>query len=163
QAGQWSMLVNVSANGNSLQKTGGCGGCGDAAAVSQQQVSAGGGYVEFSATETGTLRYIGLGPNTTNANDIRFAIRFQGTTAEVREAGTYKSEISFGSGDVFRIAVEGGSVTYSKNGSVFYTSTGTGIAMNVDVTLFDLNAAINNVMIATGSASAAATAPASQS
>ena len=44
-------------------------------------------------------------------------------------------------------------MTYSKNGSVFYTSTGTGIAMNVDAALFDMNAAINNVMIATGSGS----------
>ena len=53
-----------------------------------------------------------------------FSIRLQGTTAEVREGGVYKSETSFATGDVIRITVGGGVVTYSRNGNVFFTSSG---------------------------------------
>jgi hypothetical protein len=147
---RWSMLVNVTANGNSLQKTGGCGGCADGGAVSQQQIGSGGGYVQFTASETGTLRYIGLGSNTTSANDFRFALRLQGTTAEVREGGGYKSETSFATGDVFRIAVQAGAVTYSKNGTVFFTSSGAVGSLFVDASFYDMNSTITNVMITTG-------------
>jgi hypothetical protein len=143
---RWSTLVNVTANGNSLQKTGGCGGCPDGGAVSQQQIASGDGYVEFTASETGTLRYIGLGSSSVGT-DIRFALRLQAGTAEVREGGVYKADTSFATGDVLRIAVEAGALKYSKNGAVFYTSPGAAYPLFVNASLYDLNATINNVMI----------------
>src|SRR5207244_4811257 len=108
--------VNVAANGNSLQKTGGCGGCSDAHAVSQQQIASGDGYVEFTASETATLRYVGLGPSSIGsvASSIRFAFRLHAGPAEVREGRFYKSETSFAAGDVLRIAIESSVVKYSK-------------------------------------------------
>jgi hypothetical protein len=148
----WTNAANVAVNGNSLVKNGGCSGCPDAGAVSAQQISSGDGYVEFSGAGSG-LRFIGLssGNNGTDPGEIRFALRLQGTTAEVRESGGYRSEVSFSSGDTLRIAIAGGNVEYSKNGSVFYTSSSAAsYPMLVDTSLFDSNASVSNVVIAGG-------------
>jgi hypothetical protein len=156
---QWSMLVNATASGNSVTKTGGCGGCADSGAVSLQKIASS-GYVEFTASET-SLRAIGLGEAPTDPNSMLFSIRLQGSTAEVRESGAYKSETPFAAGDVIRITVAAGLVTYSRNGNVFFQSAGGGFPLFVDVSLYDLNATIRNVMIATSSAAAPGRAPAS--
>jgi hypothetical protein len=143
-------LVNVTASGNNVQKTGGCSGCPDASAVSEQQVTSGNGFLEFVATETGTLRFAGLGSGGTGTQpgEINFAVRLQSGTAEVREAGGYKTEVSFTSGDRFRITIEGGVVRYSKNGTVFYTSAIQGTQnLRAHVVLFDLNATVNGLTI----------------
>jgi hypothetical protein len=122
----WTKLVNLTATGGSLQKTGGCDGCEDATANSQQQLASGAnGYLEFTATEINTLRSAGLeqvGASLGYAN-MDFALRLQAGNVEVREKGTYKAGTSFVSGDVFRIAVGAGVVNYYKNGTVFYTSS----------------------------------------
>jgi hypothetical protein len=145
----WTSDSNVAVNGNSLIKTGGCSGCPDAGAVSAQQIASGDGYVEFSGAGDG-LRFIGLssGNNGTDPSEIRHALRLQGNTAEVRESGGYRSEVGFSSSDTLRIAIVGGNVEYSKNGSVFYTSsTRASYPTLVDTSLFDGNASINNVVI----------------
>jgi hypothetical protein len=142
-------LINVTANGSSLQKTAGCGGCPDAAAVSEQQI-AGNGVLEFVALESGSLRFVGLGSGGigTAAGDINFAIRLQSGTAEVRESGSYRTETSFAAGDTFQISVEGGVVRYARNGAVFYTSASqAGYAIRVHAVLFDMSAAVANVAI----------------
>jgi len=134
-------------------KSGGCGGCPDAGAVSSQKISSGDGYVEFSVTESGTLRFIGLssGNNGTPADEIKFALRLQNGVAEVRESGAYRSETGFSAGDTFRIAIVGGKVQYSKNGGVFFTSSAApSYPALVDTSLFDDNAEVWNVQIAGG-------------
>jgi hypothetical protein len=144
----WTSESNVSANGNNLTKAGGCGGCPDAGAISAQQI-AGEGYVEFSAAGSG-LRFIGLGAGNsgTSPTEIMFALRLQGSTAEVREAGAYRSEVGISGGDTLRIAITGGKVEYSKNGSVFYVSSASpAYPAVVDTSLFDGGASISNVMI----------------
>src|SRR4029453_17201250 len=72
----WTALINVTASGNSLRKTSGCDGCGDAGAVSVQNIPLGDGYVEFTASETNTYRGAGLSNGNTNTSlgDIDFAI-----------------------------------------------------------------------------------------
>jgi hypothetical protein len=159
QQAQWSMVVNATASGNTLQKTGGCSGCNDSGAVAQQQISTT-GYVEFTVSETGTLRYVGLGGNSINAANMLFSFRLQGTTAEVRQSGTYKSETPIASGDVLRITVNAGVVSYSRNGSVFFTNSGAGSQLSVAVALFDANATVRGVMIATTLSSGAGSAAA---
>ena len=97
-----------------------------------------------------TLRISAMNMNNgtaVSANDIRFALRLQGGTVEVREGGVYKADTSFATGDVLRIAVEGGAVKYSKNGAVFFTSQGAVYPLFVAASLNDMNATINNVMI----------------
>jgi hypothetical protein len=140
----------VTATENNLRKTGGCDGCSDAGAVSEQRISAGDGAVSFSTSDTRTLRFIGLSTGSTGTApaDIRFALRLQSGTAEVRESGLYKSEVPFAAGDVLDVAVVGGAVKYSKNGSVFYISAATpGYPLLVGATLFDLNGTLSSVMI----------------
>jgi hypothetical protein len=145
--------VDTSANGSVLTKTSGCSGC-SSGAISVQQIASGDGYVEFTASETDKLRSIGLsnGNPGTSAAEIKFAIQMQAGWAEARESGVYKADTSFTTGDVLRVAVSGGRVQYSKNGTVFYTSTSTpAYPLLVDTSLSDLNATIANAMIGAGS------------
>jgi len=146
----WAGLINIAATGNSLVKSGGCDGCEDASAVSEQQVSGGNGYVEFVAPEARTLRFVGFGFGGvgTAAGDIEFALRLQGGVLEVRESGAYRAETHFAAGDTLRVTAEGGTIHYSKNGSVFYTSaTRTVDPMRVHVVMFDTGAAVNNITL----------------
>lgn len=160
-------LMNVVENGLTLTKNGGCSGCPDGTAISNQQVS-GSGALQFSTDDSGTLRFVGLAGSGigTTPSDVTFAIRLQAGVAEVRESGTYKSEIAFGAGDTFTIAVNNGSVTYAKNGSVFYTSDNTASgALRAHAIFFDVNGSLRNVgfgggVTASGTATAEATASA---
>src|SRR2546425_1516899 len=148
----WANLANASATGGSLQKMSGCDGCFDAGAISQQQISSGTGYIEFTATETGALRYAGVAhaftPN--NQDTIDFAFRFQTGVAEVREMGVYRTDVPFISGDVFRIIVVSGTVRYYKNGTLVYTSTVAATYPLVGATaLATLYATVTNATIGT--------------
>jgi hypothetical protein len=148
-------LMNVAESGATLTKTGGCDGCADGTAVSNQQVS-GSGALQFSTDDSSTLRFVGLAPSGigTTPSDVSFAIRLQAGVAEVRESGAYKTEIGFSAGDTFAIAVNGASVTYAKNGSVFYTSsTAASGALRAHAIFFDANGSVRN--IAFGGAAAA--------
>jgi hypothetical protein len=156
---RWMSLINMGANGAGLQKTSGCAGCPDASAVSEQQIAT--GALEFIASESGSLRFVGLGSGGigTGAGDINFAIRLQGGVAEVRESGAYKTETGFAAGDTFRISIEGGVVRYAKNGSVFYTSgSNASFGVRVHAVFFDMNAAVGNVVMS-GTGESAATTP----
>jgi hypothetical protein len=149
----WTGLANLTATGGSLQKTGGCDGCEDATAVSQQQLTSGAsGYLEFTAAETNTLRSAGLrqaGASTGYAN-MAYAIRLQSGTATVGEKGAYKTDIRFVSGDVFRIAVGAGVVTYAKNGAVFYTSTlAPAYPLQASVSINSMGGTVSNAVIKT--------------
>ena len=116
----WTRLVNATATGSTLQKSAGCDGCDDAGGSSEQSLSAD-GFVEFTVGEMGTFWVAGLnhGDETTYISDIDFAFRFNGAGyADVLESGTYQfgGDTTYVTGDVFRIAVVGGRVQYSKNG-----------------------------------------------
>ncbi len=145
----WINLVNVTATGNSLQKTAGCDGCEDAGATSQQQIASGDGYLEFTASEITALRYAGLsnGNPGTSAAEIKYAIRLQ-SDAEVNENGVYKASTTYMSGDLFRVSVESGVVKYYKNGVLFYTSTtAPSYPLLVDVAILNLNGTVTNAVI----------------
>ncbi|MGH8321812.1 MAG: LamG-like jellyroll fold domain-containing protein, partial [Gammaproteobacteria bacterium] len=148
----WINVVNATMSGNSLQKTGGCDGCEDAGAVSQQQIS-GNGYLQFTASETNTLRAAGLAPvgAAETLASMPFAIRLQSGIAGIREYGVYQADVRFVTGDVFRIAVQSGVVRYYKNGTLFYTSRQTpSFPLEVDVALFNMGSTISNAVISTG-------------
>ena len=146
-------LVNVTASGNNLLKTGGCDGCSDASAVSEQLLT-GPALVAFTAPEAGTLRFVGLGAGGvgTAAGDINYALRLQGGVVEVRESGAYRAETGFAAGDQFEITAEGGVIRYWKNGGLFYTSGSQApSALRVHVAMFNAGAAIANVTVIIGS------------
>lgn len=151
----WTNLVNVTATGNSIQKTGGCDWCDDAGATSSQQIGSGDGYVEFTASETTTNRAVGLsnGNTDTTRADIDFAIMMwvsqaSGTWAEIYENSVYKSGIAYATGDIFRVAVQGGVVKYYKNGTLWYTSVIAPVyPLLVDTSLWSGGATITNAKI----------------
>ena len=158
-------LVNVTESGATLTKSGGCSGCPDGSAVSQQQIS-GSGVLQFTTDETSSLRFVGLGAGGIGAapGDINFAIRLQGGVAEVRESGNYKTEIGFGAGDTFSVIVSNGAVTYAKNGGVFYTSTSAAtFAVRALAVFFDASGTIRNVTIGNGGAAGTGEPPAATS
>jgi hypothetical protein len=121
----WTGLANTTVSGTTLQKTGGCDGCLDAGAISQQQLASGDGYVEITVSETHLVRYFGLSPegrNLIGPTEIPFAIRIVSGYGEVKENGQYRADVPVVTGDVLRIAVQAGTVSYAKNGSVFHIS-----------------------------------------
>src|SRR5207247_1977182 len=69
--------------------------------------------------------------------------------AEVHENGAYRWDTRYVSGDVFRVAVVGSQVRYSKNGAVFYTSaTAPVYPLLVDASLGSAGSTITNAVIA---------------
>lgn len=151
----WTDLVNaaVDSGGTILRKTGGCDGCADAGATSQQQLTAGDGYVEFTVGEATTFWMAGLshGNNGTDWSDIDFAFRFNGVgTADVMENGIYRpgADSSYAVGDVFRVAVVNGRVRYFKNGIYLMESAATPqYPLGLDVTLGSLAATVRSARI----------------
>ena len=62
-------------------------------------------------------------------------------------------------GDVLGVTVSGGAVQYSKNGTVFYTSSAeVRYPLVADSSIYDTNAAVNEAMIVTAAASGASAA-----
>jgi hypothetical protein len=147
----WTNVLNSTVNGNSLQRTSGCEGCAGGG-LSQQQIVSGDGYVEFTASETNLLRYVGLGaPNASLANgfDIMYAVQLAGSFASVYESGAYRTDVPLASGDRFRVAIEAGSVKYYKNGQVFYPSAVQPIyPLVLNATLLQLGSTVTNAVIA---------------
>ena len=158
-------LVNVAASGVTLTKVGGCSGCPDGTAVSNQQVS-GNGVLQFSTDDSSTLRFVGLGSGGigTTPGDVDFAIRLQAGVAEIRESGAYKTETRFAAGDSFTIAVNNGTVTYARNGGVFYTSAKTTTtALRGHVIFFDANGTVRSFGFGSGGSTPAGDVPAAAS
>jgi hypothetical protein len=119
----WTRLVNATViGGKRLAKTGGCNGCADAGALSVQTIAAE-GYFEFRATETSSLRLVGLGKSGPGTVDtpITFGVLLKpGGIAEVHETGAYRAQTTYASGDVFRITIAGADIVYTKNGALIY-------------------------------------------
>jgi endonuclease/exonuclease/phosphatase family metal-dependent hydrolase len=153
----WTSAVNATASGGTLRKTSGCGNCPDAGGISAQQFTS--GSVSFTVG-SGQSLVVGVGTDKSNSTSygIGYAFTFSGSsTFEIREGGTYRTEGSFNSTDVFKVAVESSRVKYYRNGSLVYTSAGTvSTAVVVDATLISSGATVN---VTDFSASGATTTP----
>ena len=147
----WTATSGVLVSGNNLTKTD-VKGWGNAGAISTRSIVSGDGYVEFTVSETNTARVIGLSNGDTNTDytDIDFgAYPHTDGMLWVCEGGVVQGVFgSYATGDVIRVAVTAGVVRYSKNGAVFYTSTGTPTyPLLVDTALWHTGATIQGVMI----------------
>jgi hypothetical protein len=152
----WTNQVNVAVRGNTLEKTRGCDGCGDAGATSRQSIRANDGYAEFRVNEDWTywLAGLGRGTRTTSFDDIDFAIRFNGNgRADIVERGEYVGgDIDYSAGDVFRVEVVNDRVRYVKNGDVFRVSQRRpSYPLVLDVALGTVGASVANARIGTES------------
>jgi hypothetical protein len=148
----WTSLFNVETAAGGLRKVAGCDGCQDAGAVSSQVITSGSGYVEFTIAETAGQKVVGLsaGNSGTSEADVDFGIKlWPGGNADVRENGAYvNAETTYAQGDVFRVSVAAGKVTYSKNGQEFYRSARTPSAsLLVDTSFSSAGAQIADVKI----------------
>jgi len=168
----WTNVTsNITVTGNSLQKTSGCDGCADAGAISQQTITSGDGYIEFTASETNTYRYIGLSTDT-SATPSYVTINFGFEPSklgemDVREGdGTnsnYRADTTYAAGDVFRVGVESGVINYYKkpSGSSSYTLIYTSLLapsypLVARACLLTANSTINNVVFGSAPCSAQA-------
>src|SRR5205823_14378677 len=96
--------------------------------------------------------FLGLtsGSATVDPAAFAYAIRLQAGVAEVREYGTYRTETTFTTGDVFRIVVAGGGISYQKNGATFYTgSASAAFPLTGTTTLFNMGATLTGITITT--------------
>jgi hypothetical protein len=150
QAVIWTNTVNATSTGATLKKTAGCDGCASTA-VSQQVITSGNGYVEFTASEMTKERSVGLtnSARTGPAFNIDYAITLgaDGGMA-VRERGLYRMDMRYQANDVFRIAIENGVVKYYRNGARIYQSlVAPGYPLVAAASLINLNATVTNAMI----------------
>ena len=149
----WTNLVNVTVTETVLQKTGGWDGSDDAGATSAQQLTAGDGYVEFTVGEANTFWLAGLshGNDGTGYADIDFAFRFNGAGwADVLENGIYQpgGDTPYEAGDVFRVAVVGGRVQYSRNGLLLRESANVPTyPLILDTSLGSLGTTVHNAVL----------------
>lgn len=121
----WVNGVNVTVTGNSVEKTGGANYTWDASAVSQEQIQDNDGadwYAEFTVPQTGgTFFSVSCRSGAAYFAELEMQFRYGGAFS-VYESGAEKYVGTHGAGDVFRIARVSGTIKYSKNGAVIYTS-----------------------------------------
>jgi hypothetical protein len=151
----WTATVNTTPNGASIAKTGGCNGCADAGAISEQEVGDG-GWVEFVPTLGGRM-YVGLsrdGWTSTSYNQPTHAFSFWPDGGwDIREAGIYRRDGRFSQGDVFRIAIENRQIVFYVNGGVVYRSgLAPWIPSQVDTSFLTIGAEVRDAMIEPGAA-----------
>ena len=147
----WTSASGVSVSGNSLTKTAG-NGWGNAGAISTQSLASGDGYVEFTAQETSTYRVLGLSKGNADLGyrEVAFAIHLSsGARLHIVEKGVFRGGFgNYAVGDRFRVSVTAGIVRYSRNGTVFYTSTvAPAYPLLVDAALHTPGATLVNVML----------------
>lgn len=145
----WTSPVKVAVNGSTITKNGGCNGCWDAGAASQQTIASGNGSVSFTVSN-GTAGTVGLstGNAGTGANDIKFGLRFFPGYVEVRESGVWKESWTVAAGATHKVAVDGGTVKYFYNGTLKYTSTvAPAYPLLVDATIETLGSAVQNAVL----------------
>ncbi len=145
----WTGAVNVSIDGTTLQKSGGCDGCDDAGARSEQEIDSPGGYVEFTIGELNTFWIAGLsnGNGSPSYAGIDYAIRFNGAGgADVLQNGNYRGgDTAYAPGDIFRISVAYGRVQFWRNGALLYTSrTAPTYPLVLDVAFGSVGASLNS-------------------
>lgn len=149
----WVNLVNTTAAGNSLQKT---AGQWDAGANTQQQITASGGYFEFSVSMNHRMQ-VGLSNDTSGAVDytqLKYTFNFWGDYFDIREGWeNYYGWWPYQTGDVFRIAVEGNVIKYYQNGALLRTSTrAPSYPLVLDTALTAMGATVQNAIVSTTAA-----------
>ncbi len=121
----WTGHVKTASSGNTVWKTT-TSAVWDAEGLSTKGINSPDGYLEVSASLSPTVAMVGLSNGNSNAGhpDIDYALYMSGGTLLVYEGGVSRG--SFGTvtvTDKLRVSVEGGVVTYRKNGTLLYTST----------------------------------------
>ncbi len=163
-AGTWDDLVNTTASSNTLTKTsGGKNWNAGAADITNVIPASTDGWAEFTITEAKKRMVFGLSPSNAdvNYNSIHFGVNIKfNNTLGILESGVVKPTASLGysPGDVIRVERTGTTIEYKKNGTTFYTSlVSSSTQLLVDVTMYDPNGVVSNLMVNTGGGSPCST------
>ena len=141
-------IKGVSVEGNNITKTGARGW--NSGAFSTESIDAD-GSVSTTLSETNTRRMIGFSVSDNNQKntDIEYAAYFKNRNLEVYEKGKRKG--SFGTykkGDIVSVSRTGTTVSYLKNGKVFYTSeVASSEILYVDTSLDTKGATLKDIVI----------------
>jgi outer membrane protein assembly factor BamB len=150
----WTNAVNCTVSGSTIEKTAGRDDTSDAAARSQQIISSGAAYVEFSVAEQNKTLFCGLTHSAIGMDyrEIDFSIKLTSYSyAEVRENNDYRAETPYRVGDVFRIVADGNVVSYFKNDGLIYTSLkAPAFPLFVQANFIGLGSRIDNAVIGAG-------------
>jgi hypothetical protein len=128
-------------------------GWGNSGAISTRFLPSGDGYFEFVANPNTGYWMCGLTAHHLNHNypDIDFGFYIPGGEAiRIYEAGVqkYVSTVSVGVNDHFKVAIEGGTVKYYRNGGLFYTSSvPPGYPLQADATLWSNGSTVSNAVL----------------
>jgi hypothetical protein len=165
QAVAWQHVSStVTASGNNLTSTA-AGNWGTGAGSTKAIAAGSDGFVQFTATETTTIRALGLTSQITPSHSyagLDYGIVLNGGKVYIYEDGVNKKPLltglksaTYGSGDSFRVAIEAGVVHYyqqkagSSTWTLLYQSASVPTqALHVDTSFFDNNATISNVLLA---------------
>ena len=148
----WTNTAGVSIAGGTITKIAADGW--NAGAGSTQSIASGDGHVQCTATQTNTYRLIGLGTTDSSRSyeDVDFAIYPAANgLVYVFENGVNRGAFgAYATGDRLRVSVRGGTVRYSRNGLVLYTSAvAPTYPLRVDTSFYTSGASLGDVVLAT--------------
>ncbi len=122
----WRNAVSATPEGSTLRREAGLGWT--AGAASAQELVSGDGYAEFRVSDLVSYVMFGLSHGDTDPDfsDIDFALYTYPGTGQVMvfEQGVYQATLgTYQVGDVLRVSVESGAVSYAVNDVLLYTSS----------------------------------------
>jgi len=147
----WLSVTNVSESVDyDLTKTGVQGWNAGASTIDTLTIND--GYAEFTTAEADTAKFAGLsnGDDDVSFGDIDFALYLTSAgQIQVREGGVNMGSFgSYAPGDIFRVQLTAGVVSYLKNGELLYTSlVAPTLPLLLDTALFTVGATINDVSV----------------
>jgi flagellar hook assembly protein FlgD len=146
----WTNAVGVTVSGSTITKTGANGAWNSGASSTATFIGNGG--VDFTVTQTNANVLCGLSNSDPDQSNLSIGYGvFAGTGGSIiiYESGNYINiSGAYQAGDHFQVERVGTTVSYKRNGTVFYTSSSssTGILM-VDSSLYTTGGAITNAKL----------------
>ena len=142
--------VSVSVD-NNLTKTA-AQGWGNAGASTLDTVTIDSGYGEFTTAETNTAKFAGLGNGDAGLGyaEIDFAFYLTaGGNVQIWEEGVKQGGFgTYSAGDVFRVSLDNGTVSYLQNDETLYVSGAMPtLPLRLDTALFSVGATIQDVSV----------------
>ncbi|AXG71768.1 RHS repeat-associated core domain protein [Kordia sp. SMS9] len=147
----YTNLVNISANGNTITKTG-TTNAWDAALTTTSTITRD-GYLSYQIPQDNAAVIIGLaetaGDNSYSSMDYAMYMTSWGDV-QIYESGTNLGDkTTYFTGDIFKIERRGTKIYYLKNGVIFYVSNGSSTINPLmgDISIYSPNAKIGDVVL----------------
>jgi spore germination protein YaaH len=140
----WTQLVNASATGGTLTKTGGQPDYDDASGQSKQTIG-GDGWLELTVADPDAFRFVGLSHAPGGSAAIDVAIRLQSGRGDIYQNGQWTADNTVVAGDVMRLQVTAGQISVLKNGvQVWASGTAASLPLYASAVLITPGATVTN-------------------